>query len=255
MIDGLSSTLPVSERLQRLRQYSLKFRNGIFDYEDIYTHADFIHQLRGLRWNSAYPTSGSSVHYSENLREYKSFISVFTDGSAQAGIQSRRWIMPIGTSGDQMRFVWDWLIDHVHDLRVTIERVKGDANSMCVSSSWHMAHLLIKLIGVYCLTALIHYTSSSFYEVRFCSWSGSQTARMDHPAAMLPCIQVFPSSRRGESIPISSTIMGGHHVIWQLVSSSGHVRNHSIHVCNWRTGQMVSVCIAWFSARVQVHWG
>ena len=58
MIDGLSSTLPVSERLQRLRQYSFKFRNGIFDYEE---HADYIHQLRGLQWNSASPTGVSSV--------------------------------------------------------------------------------------------------------------------------------------------------------------------------------------------------
>ncbi|KAM5541118.1 hypothetical protein V8D89_005047 [Ganoderma adspersum] len=209
MIDGLSSTLPVSERLQRLRQYSSKFRNGIFDHEDLNAHPDYIHQLRDLQWSLATYSAGvSSILYSDSLREYKSFLSVFTDGSAQAGIQSRRWIMPIGTPGDQMRFVCGWLIDHVHDLLVTIEQVKRG-------------------------------TDSKFFEVRFCSWSGSQTTRMDHPAATLPCIQVFPSTEPAEWLHISSTIMGGRHIVWQLFASRGQVRNHSIHVCNWRTGKMI----------------
>ena len=41
MIDGQSSTLPMSERLQRLREYALRFRNGTFDHEDLTAHEEY----------------------------------------------------------------------------------------------------------------------------------------------------------------------------------------------------------------------
>ena len=40
MVDGESSTLAVSEKLQRLRQYSSNFKCGAFQHEDLTAHPD-----------------------------------------------------------------------------------------------------------------------------------------------------------------------------------------------------------------------
>ena len=103
MVDGLASTLPVSERLQHLRQYSVNFRSGIFDFEDTAAHPDYVQQLRNLQWCGATRTEGvtSVLYLDTNMGNYS--LSVFTDGSRQAGIPSRRWIMPVGTSEDRTR--------------------------------------------------------------------------------------------------------------------------------------------------------
>ena len=133
MVDGLASTLPVSERLKRLRQYSIKFRNGIFDFEDPRTaHPDYVHQLRNLHWSGGTSTEGVTSVLYINTDTCDCFLSVFTDGSKQAGIASRRWLMPIGSSGDQTRMMSGWIIDRAQDLLITIEHVTTDTNPRCV---------------------------------------------------------------------------------------------------------------------------
>ena len=133
MVDGLASTLPVSERLQRLRQYSVNFRSGIFDFEDTAAHPDYVQQLQNLQWCGATRTEGvaSVLYFDTNTRD--SSLSVFTDGSRQAGIPSRRWIMPVGTWEDRTRGMSGWIvIDRAQDLLVTIEDVGIGTNSTCV---------------------------------------------------------------------------------------------------------------------------
>ncbi|PIL34947.1 hypothetical protein GSI_02734 [Ganoderma sinense ZZ0214-1] len=206
MIDGPSSTLPVSERLQRLRRYSSNFRNGIFDHEDITAHPDYAQEFRSLHWNSRTIAEGvTSVGY--YMDNHRCFISVLMDGSSQAGIPSRRLIIRIPS--DQTRSTTGWIIDRSQDLFLTVE---------CVG------------IG----------TNQRFFEIHFRSWSSSQ---MDHPAATLPCIQVFPPpgafNSLEERIHVYSPIAVGCHVIWKLLASVGPVWNHSIHVCNWKSGQII----------------
>ncbi|KAM5536879.1 hypothetical protein V8D89_009426 [Ganoderma adspersum] len=235
MVDGLASTLPVSERLQRLRQYSANFRNDIFDFEDPTAHPDYLHQLRNLQWSSGTQTAGvTSVLYDiNNPVTFKSCLSVFTDGSVQAEIPSRRWIMPIGTQGDQTRDMYYWVIDRAQDLLVTIERVTMHTDSWCVS---HFTPIFV--------LSCTHRNTSSFFEVRFCSWIGSQPTPMDHPAATLPCIQVLPppghSTDPAHQLHIYSLIVGGSYVTWKLDAVIDQAHDYSIHVCNWRTGQMIS---------------
>ena len=104
MVDGDSSTLLLSERLQRLRQYSSNFRSGIFDHETFPLVDD--------------------THINAN----GSFTLVFTYGSAQAGIQSRHWITPLGTPGGPRRFMCNWAIDRAQDLLATISEVETMTN-------------------------------------------------------------------------------------------------------------------------------
>ncbi|KAM5535807.1 hypothetical protein V8D89_010530 [Ganoderma adspersum] len=78
MVDGLASTLPVSERLQHLRQYSVNFRNGIFDFEDPTAHPDYVRQLPNHQRSGATRIDGiTSVLYIDS-NACNSFLSVFT---------------------------------------------------------------------------------------------------------------------------------------------------------------------------------
>ncbi|KAI1790003.1 hypothetical protein LXA43DRAFT_540985 [Ganoderma leucocontextum] len=213
MVDGHSSSLAVSERLQRLRQYSSNFRNGIFDYEDLSGHTQHILQLINLRQNGMklkYVEGSSLALYSKrNL----SCLSIFKHGSAQAGIPSSRWIMPVGSQGDPSRSFRLWDIDIAQDLLVTAELVG------LPSPAW----------------------MSRLAEVRFCSFSRSKTIRTDHPAAKLPCIQVFPPAGSDQTVKIRifGLWINTHHVIWGL-ATHGTACSYSLEVCNWRTGQVIS---------------
>ena len=100
MVDGQSSTLPVSERLQRLREYASRFRNGTFDHEDLTAHDEYANAfLNDPSWTflevSSHENSLSTLytrgsHDSPLRKPHRLVLSVFTPGSAQAGIQSSR---------------------------------------------------------------------------------------------------------------------------------------------------------------------
>ena len=127
--------LPVSERQKRLRQYSLNFRNGIFDHETPNAHPDYTQQFRNLEWNYSTHAAGSGSALYCAFVGWQSFISVFNRGSAKAGIQSRRWLTPVGIPGDRTRWVKSWAIDRAQDLLVTVEQIKAGVNSRrCVFS-------------------------------------------------------------------------------------------------------------------------
>ena len=70
---------------------------------------------------------------------------------------------------------------------------------------------------------------------------------MDHPAATQPCIQVSPppgsSSDPSKGIHVYSLMVEGSYATWKVEGLVDQTRNYSIHVCNWRTGQMISVRI------------
>ena len=133
MIDGDLSTLPVSERLQRLREYSSRFRNGSFDHEDVSAHPRHVQQMRSGRWNSASfdERSLSSLH-GVDIRiswpthdqdgPHDMFLSVFTPGSAQAGIQSTRDLLRSSTTDEHAAIMTKWAIDGAQDLLVMTEK-------------------------------------------------------------------------------------------------------------------------------------
>ena len=133
MVDGHSHTLTTSERLQRLREYSSRFRSGRFDHEDLTAHPHYVHQMRKGQWNasSVDESSLSSLHGSDirietttHSRDGPSdmFLSVFTPGSAQTGIKSSRSLLRISTADEHAILITNWAIDGAQDLLVMTER-------------------------------------------------------------------------------------------------------------------------------------
>ena len=120
MVDGDSSTLFPSERLQRLHQYSSNFPNGIFDHE-------------------TFPRVDDT-----DINADGSLTSVFIYGSAQAGIKSRHWMTPLGTPGGPRRLMCNWAIDRAQDLLAVIEEVEtitnGQLSRFVFSSSEKPSH-------------------------------------------------------------------------------------------------------------------
>ena len=124
MVDGAnSSTLAISERLQRLREYSSRFRAGNFNYEDLAAHPHYVHQIHSLpQYTKRIADTFFSKLYSENDRCGVA-LSVFTPGSVQAGVRSSRSLLHIGTPGTEgLPVIVQWAIDEVQDLLVMADR-------------------------------------------------------------------------------------------------------------------------------------
>ena len=123
MIDGESSTLPVSERLQRLRRYSSNFRLGIFNHEMLSRNPDYSlpkpYDLETQSFGTALSPESSSVFYRRMTPPFESFLCFVTHGSAQAGIQSRFRMIPLDIPEYTDNIVKAWAIDYVQDLLVT----------------------------------------------------------------------------------------------------------------------------------------
>ena len=121
MVDGASSTLPLSDRLQRLRRYSSNFQRGIFDREYPGAHHCYLPQVRNLSWNAAMPgVSSFSNLYGLGYRDNRP-LPVFIPGSKAAGIESSRFLLPIGTAAEPGLLVTNWAIDDAQDLLVVAE--------------------------------------------------------------------------------------------------------------------------------------
>ena len=119
MVDGRFSTLPISDRLQRLHQYASNFQRGIFNHEDLGAHPDYVRQMRNLTWNTVVPGEDSfSDLYSQGGRANLA-LSVFTPGSTAAGIKSRHYLLPIRAEPGLV--VTKWAIDDAQDLLVMAE--------------------------------------------------------------------------------------------------------------------------------------
>ena len=124
MVDGESSTLPVSEKLQRLRQYSSNFKNGAFQHEEMSVHLDYVLQERELGWPRIVYSTGRHTGslYKKSSREEDPFqLSLFIPGSAQAGIPSAR---SFSTTRDVVKpeaNVLDWAMDTSQDLFAIVD--------------------------------------------------------------------------------------------------------------------------------------
>ena len=139
MIDGQSSTLPVSERLHHLREYALRFRDGNFDHEDLTAHEEYATSfLNDPSWTFLEVfshESSSSTLYTRGRRgsplrkPHRLVLSVFTPGSAQAGIQSSQCLLPLDgphpKAEARPRWISKWAIDGAQDLLVMAE---GESN-------------------------------------------------------------------------------------------------------------------------------
>ena len=137
MADGSSRTLPVSERLQRLRRYSSNFRHGIFEHENVYKRTGYRLHTDGIRRGShttVYDPKGSApVLYRCLDPPFGSFLSVVTYSSAQAGILSRHEVIPFGAPEDADRVTREWAMDEAQDLLVIAEIAPAGTENKLVS--------------------------------------------------------------------------------------------------------------------------
>ena len=138
MTDGESSALPIAERLHRLREYSSRFRNGDFDHEDLSTHPYYVRQMRRPPPGMLVPRRMLSYLYAQTSPS-DMVLSVFIPPSTQAGIQSSRCVLPIGTAGEPGLSVAKRAIDRTQDLLVMAEVTRTDMpehqRRRCVSLS------------------------------------------------------------------------------------------------------------------------
>ena len=128
MVDGECSTLPVTEKLQRLRQYSSDFERGAFTHEDLTAHPDYLLQDRELGWPrtvlSAQGPSGSLYKkcYQDDSPLY---LSLFVPGSALGGIPSSRTLFTIREmEKPDLATVADWAMDESQDLFVMADMTR-----------------------------------------------------------------------------------------------------------------------------------
>lgn len=135
MVDGDSSTntIPTSEPLQRLREYSSRFRSGAFDHEDLAAHPHYVREMRNVSW-IAPSLDGSSLsslngphfypftHRPDVPFDTGMFLSTFTPGSALAGIQSSCSLLRISAAEEHAILINKWAIDTSQDLLVMSER-------------------------------------------------------------------------------------------------------------------------------------
>ncbi|KAM5541125.1 hypothetical protein V8D89_005054 [Ganoderma adspersum] len=221
MVDGDSSTLPVSGRLQRLREYAYMFCNGNFDHEDLASHPFYAHQLQDL------PTTMMVIgqHFTSNLHQQDgcsdAFLSVFTPGSAQAGTQSSRYLLPISMTGRHGLVIRGWAIDGEQDLLVMAET--ADAN----------------------IPEQFRRRLDEFH-IHFYSLSKSQGAGlMPHPAAAFPSLHFFASAAGMHEgiLPMANIVelhIKGQYIIWELAATHGELCSMSVEVCDWRMGTVIS---------------
>ena len=117
MVEG-NSILSTSERLRRLRQYSSNFRNGVFDRgEDLRELPDHIldrHNPESSSRMPSYHDSSCPTFHREFDQPEERFLHAFTHGSAQAGIQPRRWFIPVRSQLGATK----WAVDDSQDLLV-----------------------------------------------------------------------------------------------------------------------------------------
>ena len=127
VVDG-DSGASISERLERLRQYSRNFRHGVFDYEDLTSHPEYVLRMVDLKLDIATPISSQGSTSALYCGEYDSeskrreyFFSVFIPGSALAGIPSSRCVLPFSALDEPARRIIKYAIDPSQDLLVTVE--------------------------------------------------------------------------------------------------------------------------------------
>ena len=77
--------------------------------------------MHNLIWNSVVPDEDSSSDlYSQGGRANLA-LSVFTPGSAAAGINSSRYLLPIDAEAERGLIITKWAIDDAEDLLVMAE--------------------------------------------------------------------------------------------------------------------------------------
>ena len=97
MVDGESSTLPVSEKLERLRQYSSNFERGAFHHEDLTAHPYHLRRQFQVGWprDIIAPRTLSGAVYGMTDQDDSPlyYLSRAVPGSAQGGIPSSRSLL------------------------------------------------------------------------------------------------------------------------------------------------------------------
>ncbi|KAM5541126.1 hypothetical protein V8D89_005055 [Ganoderma adspersum] len=218
MVDGECSTLPVSERLQRLRQYSANFKSGAFQHEDLTAHSDYALRDRELGWPrtvlSAERPSGG-LYKKSHQDDSPLYLSLFVPGSVQGGIPSARSLFILRDVAQPELTVMDWAMDTTQDLFAMAEMTH-------ISDQEEMAG---KVPEVY---------------IRFYAFSGLKTDEASpHPAATLPFIRLHVIDS-GSPKNVFQLQIFGDYVILEPWVDMGADLSFFVDVYNWKTGQMIS---------------
>ena len=124
MVDGESSTLPVSERLQRLRQYSSNFKRGAFHHEDLTAHPNHLRRQFEVGWPRDIITPrtlfGAVYGMTDQDDSPLYYLSRAVPGSAQGGIPPHRSLLRFTVREAVMPdlMVTGWAKDDAQDLFV-----------------------------------------------------------------------------------------------------------------------------------------
>ena len=101
------------------------------------------------------------------------------------------------------------------------------------------------------------YALDRLVEIQFLSLDSSTSSMTAHPAASQPSIPVRPD-RASEAVEVTviELAISGEYVIWVFSNPQGDsdaVANYSIQVCNWKSGQAISVRTAFLDPHVPTH--
>ena len=151
MVDGESSTaLLVSEKLQRIRQYSSNFKSGAFQHEDLTAHPDYVLRQAELGWprDVIFPEGPSGAVFRKSYQEDSPLhISLFVPGSAQAGIPSSRSLFSVREAVKPEVNAKLWAMDDAQDLFVVVEMTR-------ISDRWE-TYGRCGALGVSCVQSVI----------------------------------------------------------------------------------------------------
>ena len=135
MVDGDHSTLPVSEKLQRLREYFLYFQRGAFCQQDLTAYPDYLRRNRdllGYPRRVIRPTKPLGAIYTKTGQDASVlYLSHFVPGSAHAGIPSSCVLFSVQDGVKRELDLRGWAVDDAQDLFITVEMTR--TRMLCIS--------------------------------------------------------------------------------------------------------------------------
>ncbi|KAM5541120.1 hypothetical protein V8D89_005049 [Ganoderma adspersum] len=223
MVDGESSTLPVSERLKRLRQYSLDFKKGAFQRQDLVTHPDYVPEMLNVDWPLRFPIGTKCASRALYKKVYENdtilYLSLFVPGSAHAGIRSTFSLFTIHAAVKPDLIATEWAMDDAQDLFVVAD----------------VAHMSI-------LEPVHPRTNVPECHIRFYSLSALKTDTViPHPAATLHFIHLSTVESATLKNGFQLRIVGDYVVLETRVEIES-ISTHFIDAYSWKTGKLISRC-------------
>ncbi|PIL34956.1 hypothetical protein GSI_02743 [Ganoderma sinense ZZ0214-1] len=221
MVDGEYNTLPMSDRLQRLRQYSSDFKSGAFHRQDLTAHSDYLRQDREqIPWPRRLivgPKPSGAITTKADGVDSVLYLSHFIPGSAQGGIPSNRSLFSVRDALRRDLVVEGWAVDDAQDLLVMVEATRT----------------LMPPVVDWVPDVYIHLHTLSDLKI-------DSTVLTPHSAAALPSIHLHTFDSAKLSI-VGRLQTFGSYVMLEIVAEVGVKQWYNfIDVYNWNTGEIVS---------------